>query len=121
MLDKKSRATGLRTLKVLSIFDEQGRFAPKFDDADELVHDGDMIVEAIGQAADVNLLGEALTEELDWQRGRLKVDEQLRTSADWLWAAGDMVRGPDVVSAVADGHKAAASIHDHLSIREQAA
>jgi glutamate synthase (NADPH/NADH) small chain len=120
-LDKKARATGLRTLKVLSIFDENGRFAPKYDEADELIHAGDMVVEAIGQAADVNLLGEALTEELEWSRGRLKVDDQLRTSADWLWAAGDMVRGPDVVSAVADGHRAAASIHDHIAIREQAA
>ena len=121
VLDRKGRATGLRTWKVLSIFDERGRFAPKYDATDERIHDGDMVVEAIGQAADINLLGEALTEELEWSRGRLKVDEQLRTSADWLWAAGDMVRGPDVVSAVADGHRAAASIHDHLSIREQAA
>jgi glutamate synthase (NADPH/NADH) small chain len=121
MLDAQGRAAGLRTLKVLSIFDEQGRFAPKYDATDERIHDGDMIVEAIGQAADVSLLGEALTEELEWQRGRLKVDAQLRTSADWLWAAGDMVRGPDVVSAVADGHRAAASIHEHLCIREQAA
>jgi len=121
VLDGNGRASGLRTLKVLSIFDEQGRFAPKYDDTDEVIHAGDMIVEAIGQAADIDLLGEALTEQLEWNRGRLKVDEQLRTSADWLWAAGDMVRGPDVVSAVADGHRAAASIHDHLCIREQAA
>ncbi|MCG6940515.1 MAG: FAD-dependent oxidoreductase [Thiohalocapsa sp.] len=121
VLDSSGRATGLRTWKVLSIFDEQGRFAPKYDETDEIIHAGDMVVEAIGQAADVNLLGEALTEALEWNRGRLKVDEQLRTSADWLWAAGDMVRGPDVVSAVADGHRAAASINDHLSIREQAA
>jgi glutamate synthase (NADPH/NADH) small chain len=115
------RVTGLRTQKVLSIFDENGRFAPKYDASDERVHPGDMIVEAIGQAAAVDLLGETLTEELEWSRGRLRVDDDLRTSADWLWAAGDMVRGPDVVSAVADGHRVAASIHDYLSIREQAA
>ena len=114
-------ATGLCTWKVLSIFDENGRFAPKYDADDELIHPGDMVVEAIGQAADISLLGEALTEELDWNRGRLKIDDNLRTSVDWLWAAGDMVRGPDVVSAVADGHKAAASINQFLCIREQAA
>ena len=119
--DSRGRATGLRTLKVSSIFDEKGRFAPKYDETDEIVHEGDMIVEAIGQSADVNLLGEALTEELEWVRGRLSVDDNLRTSVDWLWAAGDMVRGPDVVSAVADGHKVAASINEHLSIREKAA
>ncbi|MGB5733961.1 MAG: FAD-dependent oxidoreductase, partial [Thiohalocapsa sp.] len=106
--------TGLCTWKVLSIFDENGRFAPKYDADDELIHPADMVVEAIGQATDISLLGEALTEELDWNRGRLKIDDSLRTSVDWLWAAGDMVRGPDVVSAVADGHKAAASINQFL-------
>ena len=113
--------TGLCTWKVLSIFDDNGRFAPKYDAEDQLIHPADMVVEAIGQAADISLLGQALTEELDWNRGRLKIDDQLRTSVDWLWAAGDMVRGPDVVSAVADGHKAAASINQFLSIRKQAA
>jgi glutamate synthase (NADPH/NADH) small chain len=39
------------------------------------------------------------------------VDAAGRTSEPWLWSAGDMVRGPDVVSAVADGHRVAASIH----------
>ena len=113
--------SGLCTWKVLSIFDRNGRFAPKFDPTDELTHAADMVVEAIGQAADIDLFGEALTEELEWNRGRLRIDDKLRTSVDWLWAAGDMVRGPDVVSAVADGHKAAAGIDEFLSIREHAA
>jgi glutamate synthase (NADPH/NADH) small chain len=112
--------SGLCSWKGLSIFDENGRFAPKYDADDERIHPADMLVEAIGQAADVGLLGEALTEELEWNRGRLKIDARLRTSVDWLWAAGDMVRVPDVVSAVADGHKVAASINEFLSIREQA-
>jgi glutamate synthase (NADPH) small chain len=115
------RVIGLKTWKVLSIFDEQGRFGPKYDDTQELIHEGEMIVEAIGQAADVGLLGEELKEALEWNRGRLKVDEAGRTSADWLWAAGDMVRGPDVVSAVADGHRVAASINEYLALQEKAA
>jgi glutamate synthase (NADPH/NADH) small chain len=112
---------GLRTWKVLSIFDAKGRFAPSYDKDDEKIHPGTMVVEAIGQATDLSLLGEELTEALEWNRGRLKVDEQGRTSEPWLWAAGDMVRGPDVVSAVADGHRVAASINEHLSVQEQAA
>ncbi|MEA3276189.1 MAG: FAD-dependent oxidoreductase [Pseudomonadota bacterium] len=116
-----ARVEGLRTWKVLSIFDEKGRFSPSFDEADEQVHEGEMIIEAIGQGANVELLGEALKEQLEWSRGRLKVDESGRTSEPWLWAAGDMVRGPDVVSAVADGHRVAASISEFLSVKEQAA
>jgi glutamate synthase (NADPH/NADH) small chain len=56
-----------------------------------------------------------------WNRGRLRVDAAGRTSERWLWAAGDMVRGPDAVSAVADGHRVAASIDGFLSVKEQAA
>ena len=121
VLLEKGKAVGLKTWKVLSIFDEKGRFAPKYDSDDEQLHLGAWVVEAIGQAANVSMLGEPLTEELEWNRGRLKIDEAGRTSLDWLWAAGDMVRGPDVVSAVADGHRVATSINEYLSVQEKAA
>jgi glutamate synthase (NADPH/NADH) small chain len=121
VVQKRGTVAGLRTWKVMSIFDEKGRFAPKYDETDEQIYPADMVIEAIGQSADVSLLGDKLTEELEWTRGRLTVDDQFRTSLRWLWAAGDMVHGPDVVTAVADGHKVAESIHAYLSIREQTA
>lgn len=113
------RLVGLSTLRVLSIFDDQQRFAPRYDEADERLHEGELVVEAIGQMSDVDLLGEDLTEALEWSRGRLQIDDDGRTSEDWLWAGGDMVRGPDVVHAVADGHRAANSIHAYLSALAQ--
>jgi glutamate synthase (NADPH/NADH) small chain len=73
-----------------------------------------MVIEAIGQMSDVSILGETLSESLEWNRGRIKVDENGHTSVDWLWAAGDCVNGPDVVHAVADGHRVAASIEAWL-------
>ena len=108
--DDENRLIGLRTWKVLSIFDEQHRFAPTYDESDEQMHEGEWVIEAIGQMSDVSLLGEELTERLEWNRGRIQVDDHGRTSEPWLWAAGDCVKGPDVVSAVATGHKVAASI-----------
>ena len=111
----KGKVKGLRTWKVASIFDDQGRFAPQYDQGDEMVHPADMVVEAIGQAADVSLLGPDLTEALEWARGRIAADVNGRTSEPWLWAAGDAVHGPDVIHAVADGHKVAASIDAMLS------
>ena len=115
------KVKGLKTWKVLSIFDEQGRFSPHYDENDEQVHMAEMVIEAIGQMSDTNLLGDELIERLDWNRGRLAIDEQGRTSEEWLWAAGDCVNGPDVVHAVADGHRVAASINEQLGIRENAA
>ena len=116
--DDQDRLVGLRTWKVKSIFDEQHRFAPTYDESDEQLHRGEWVIEAIGQMSDVSLLGEDLTESLEWNRGRLQVDENGRTSMPWLWAAGDMVRGPDVVQAVADGHRTAGSIHAYLQALE---
>ncbi|MBL3589533.1 MAG: FAD-dependent oxidoreductase [gamma proteobacterium endosymbiont of Lamellibrachia anaximandri] len=117
-IDEKGRLIGLRTWKVLSIFDEQHRFAPSYDESDEQLHAGEMVIEAIGQMSDVSLLGDELTERLEWNRGRLQVDEAGRTSETWLWAAGDCVNGPDVVHAVADGHRVAASIEAVLGQQE---
>ncbi len=77
-----------------------------------------MVIEAIGQMADINLLGEELTEELEWNRGRIAIDDQGRTSQPWLWAGGDAVAGPDVVHAVADGHRMADSIHEAFAQQE---
>jgi glutamate synthase (NADPH/NADH) small chain len=114
-IDEQGNLTGLVTLGVKSIFDEDGRFAPRYNDSDEQIYPADMVIESIGQMTDVSLFGEELTERLEWNRGRLKVDENGRTSEPWLWSAGDMVFGPDVVHAVADGHRVAASIERHLA------
>ena len=116
---ENGKVTGLKTWRVKAIFDEQGRFAPSYDESDEQFHAGSMVVEAIGQMTDASLLGDALTEQLAWNRGRLQIDAGGRTSEPWLWAVGDMVHGPDVVTAVADGHRAAASIHAALITMEQ--
>jgi len=116
---ENGKVAGLKTWRVKAIFDEQGRFAPSYDESDEQFHAGSMVVEAIGQMTDASLLGDALTEKLSWNRGRLQIDEGGRSSESWLWAAGDMVSGPDVVTAVADGHRVAASIHQALALMER--
>jgi len=116
---ENGKVTGLKTWRVKAIFDQQGRFAPSYDESDEQIHAGSMVVEAIGQMTDASLLGDELTELLTWNRGRIQVDAGGRTSESWLWAVGDMVHGPDVVTAVADGHRVAASIHANLIVTEQ--
>ncbi len=116
-LDGNGGLQGLVTVKVLSIFDEAGRFAPRYDESDIQLHEADMVIEAIGQMADTSLLGDELTERLEWHRGRLQVDDGGRTSEHWLWAAGDLVSGPDVIHAVADGHRVAASMQTSLGMQ----
>ena len=115
---EEDRLTGLETVLCTSVFDDEGRFHPSFDESDVIIHDADLVVEAIGQAADISYLGEQVTESLEWQRGRLQVDRQGHTAEAWLWAAGDLVEGPDVVHAVAAGHRVAADIDEYLLKRK---
>jgi glutamate synthase (NADPH/NADH) small chain len=107
---KDGAIVALEAVRCLSLKDEQGRFHPKYDEVDMVSHAADTVIEAIGQAANTAYLGHDLIEALEWNRGRLKIDRAGRTSESWLWAAGDMVEGPDVVHAIAAGHRAAASI-----------
>jgi len=114
-IDDYGKLIGLKTWKVISIFDKDNRFSPTYNEEEETIHACDTVIEAIGQYADTSLLGDELTEQLEWNRGRLQVDADGETSESWLWSAGDCVNGPDVVSAVADGHRVAASIHAKIS------
>jgi glutamate synthase (NADPH/NADH) small chain len=111
-----NKLIGLETMACLSIFDENGRFNPNYDKNDVVLHKAEMIVEAVGQAPNLSFLGKELTEKLKWnQYGRLEVDENGHTSEKWLWAAGDIVEGPDIIHAIAAGHRVAKNIIKQFS------
>jgi NADPH-dependent glutamate synthase beta subunit-like oxidoreductase len=102
---------GLETIEVASVFDEAGRFAPTFIDHTEAVLPADSVILAVGQAADLDFLGDVAIERS--RPGGLQVDPAtLRTSHPKVWAGGDVARGPrNLIDAIADGKAAAASIH----------
>jgi ferredoxin len=73
------------------------------------------VILAVGQASDVGFLGSDLSVERT-PSGGLKVDPvSLRTTHPGIWAGGDVARGSrNLIDAIADGRRAAASIHDEL-------
>ncbi len=105
---------GVETIGVLSVFDEDRRFAPKFDESDREVFDTDTVILAIGQAIDLDSLGSAGPEISP--RRTIQVDPETgRTSIDGIWSGGDAAKGPrTLIDAIADGRKAAASINAHF-------
>jgi NADPH-dependent glutamate synthase beta subunit-like oxidoreductase len=117
-----SRLEAVELRRVLSVFDENGRFSPRYDDADVVTLPADACVLAIGQKPDLSFLtpedGVALT-----PGGTVKVDAAtLATSAPGVYAGGDVAFGPrNLIEAVANGKKAARSIHEHLASRGAAA
>lgn len=109
--DEKGRVAGLETIGVRSVFDENHRFAPVFDQEDVQVYDADTVIFAIGQAIDVDALGSDGPEISP--RRTIKADpETLATSLPMVWAGGDAAKGPrTLILAIADGRIVAAQIH----------
>ncbi|MHC5058013.1 MAG: FAD-dependent oxidoreductase, partial [Planctomycetota bacterium] len=105
---------GMEFRKVLSVFDADGRFDPKYDDADLTTMDCDTVVFAIGQASDLGFV-EGTDVSVD-ERGRLVFDSgSARTSAGDVFACGEVVTGPGAaVEAVASGHRAARAVDQFL-------
>ena len=112
----EGRLRAIELRKVRSVFDESGRFAPAYDDEDLVTIDADACILAIGQKADLSFLkpedGVTLT-----PGGTIRVDPvTLRTSAPGVFAGGDVAFGPrNLIEAVANGKRAARSIHELLS------
>ena len=111
------RVRGLETIVVESVFDREGRFAPTFLPGTEEVLPADSVILAVGQAADLSLLGEVALEQTP--QGTVRVDPiTLQTSHPKIWAGGDVAKGPrNLIDAIADGQRAAAAIHAALRRR----
>ena len=100
---------------VCSVFDTSGRFSPVYDDGDLVVVDADACILAIGQSADLSFLKPADGIQLT-PGGTIKVDPAtLATSADGVYAGGDVAFGPrNLIEAIANGKRAARSMHEYL-------
>ena len=117
-LGDATRVNGLETIAVESVFDAQGRFSPTFRPDTESVIPADTVILAVGQAADLSFLdADADAGPERAAAGGVTVDATtLRTSDPRIWAGGDVAHGPrNLIDAIADGRRAAASIHAALT------
>ena len=93
--------------------DDSGRRRPEEVPGSEFEMSFDVAIEALATEPDPDLRELA---DLSWNAKTIKAsDSNLQTSLPWIYAGGDIVRGPAlVVEAVADGKKAAEAIAQHL-------
>jgi formate dehydrogenase beta subunit len=112
---KDGKLVGLETIRCTSVFDANHRFNPVFEPGSESVISCDTAILAIGQTSDLSFLPKELGIETTRQ-GIFKVDpETLSTTAPGIFAAGDIAFGPRlIISAVADGKRAAEGIDRYL-------
>jgi len=106
------RVSRVEFVRCVSVFDEQGRFNPKFDETKTMSLDADYVIIAIGQEPDFRGLEMILAPD-----GRtVSFDEAtMMTNMPGVFVCGDAIRGPtSVVEAVADGRRAAIAIDKYL-------
>ena len=114
-LGENGKANEVEFQECTSVFDENGRFSPKYDDCKLTSYETDTIIVAIGQMGELGYAdkeGIALTPP-----GGFKADPvTLQTPIEWVFAGGDAFYGPkSVVDAIASGKDAAESMHRFIN------
>jgi len=114
-LEKEGAFSGIEFMACTSVFDDKGAFNPSYDETDLSTLEGDTVIVAIGQAADLSFAetcGIQVT-----RRGGLEADPvTLETPLPGIFAGGDVFYGPkSVVEAVESGKEACESIHRYLN------
>jgi len=115
IIHKDGRVAGIEFVKCISVFDEEGRFNPIFDDEFTQTVETHNIIVSIGQAPDMSFLTkDGQLERALW--GALVVDENtLSTNIPGIFAGGDFTTGPTyVIRAIASGRRAAIAIERYL-------
>ena len=118
ILGGDGKVTGIELVKCRRVFDENRRFNPQFIDGSEERVDCDTVVLAIGQAPDLSWIRPEDNLKVS-PRGAVLTDPQtMATSRPDVFAGGDADFGTRIIiTAVAEGKKAANSIAKFLTGR----
>jgi heterodisulfide reductase subunit A-like polyferredoxin len=114
-IGEKGKVSEVEFKECTTVFDENGRFSPQYDDCKLTMFETDTVIVAIGQTGQT---GFAEKEGITLTRpGGLQADPvTLQTPIDWVFAGGDAYYGPkSVVDAVASGKTAAESMHRFIN------
>jgi NADPH-dependent glutamate synthase beta subunit-like oxidoreductase/ferredoxin len=115
LLNNDGRVRGIVFQRCTRVFDDQGKFAPEFDDLGLSTIRADTIIWGIGQRPDLSFAGAEGDIARD-DRGLIKCDQDtLQTSAEDVFLAGDIAYGPRLlIDAVASGKKVARSVYEYI-------
>ncbi len=115
IVGENGKVSGLEVIDVESVFDDDGRFNPKFKAGSERVWECDTVILAIGQQADLEVLGGADDVTIS-PRGLVEINYATgQTSAPDVFAGGDVAYGPKlIIDAVQHGHLAALGIEEYI-------
>jgi NADPH-dependent glutamate synthase beta subunit-like oxidoreductase len=114
ILQEDGKFSGIEFMRCTCVFDEHGAFNPQYDVTDLTRLEGDTVIVAIGQAADLSFAekqGIPISTE-----GYLEADPMtLETPVEGVFAGGDVHHGPKtVVEAIGSGKEAAISVDRYI-------
>jgi glutamate synthase (NADPH/NADH) small chain len=113
-LDSKGKIFGVTASKCETI-EDNGKIKTLTLSGEQCCIKGTQVYFAVGTSPDYSFLLERLQGNLHVDKDKLQVKENGQfKNYDWLFAGGDIVNGPDIISAIADGHKAAKGIDAYL-------
>jgi NADPH-dependent glutamate synthase beta subunit-like oxidoreductase/NAD-dependent dihydropyrimidine dehydrogenase PreA subunit len=116
ILSEKGRVTGVEFRKCLSVFDENHRFSPKYDDNNTMIVEADHVLISVGQGIEWGSITEGSGIELN-PNGTIKADfTTFQTNEPDVFAGGDALTGPKfAIDAIALGKEGAISIHRYIN------
>ncbi len=112
IVGENGKVTGVELMRCISVFDENRRFAPKYDENDTIIVEADYVLLSVGQSIDWSSILEGSNAALN-SNNTIKVDDiTYQTNQPDVFAGGDAVTGPRfAIDAIAAGKQAAISIH----------
>ena len=111
-LDEAGRVCGITFRRCTRVYDDEGRFAPEYDENDLRRVDADRVVMSIGQSIVWGDLLAGSKVELGRGQGALADPQTYQTAEPDIFVGGDVYTGPSfAIDAIAAGHEAAVSIH----------
>ncbi|MFW9991082.1 MAG: FAD-dependent oxidoreductase [Candidatus Odinarchaeota archaeon] len=115
IVEKEGRVTGIELISCTSVFDQNGKFNPVFDETATRTVETDMVIMAIGQSPDLSVL-ETGSRVSTTPQGLIQVArDSLTTTVPGIFAGGEVTSSPlSVVEAIHMGRKATSSIDSYL-------
>jgi NADPH-dependent glutamate synthase beta subunit-like oxidoreductase len=115
IIANNGKTTGITFKKCLSVLDDEGRFAPTYDESSTETVECDVVIYCIGQKGDWQQLLKDTNVEFN-PNGTIKADPvTYQTSEPDLFVGGDAYSGPKfVIDAIAAGREGAISLHRYV-------
>ena len=112
VLTEGGKASAVVFKKCLSVYDENKRFAPVYDENSTITVPADRVIFAIGQAIVWGDLLKGTRVELGRGNGPVADGYTFQTAEEDIFTGGDVLTGPKfAIDAIAQGHLAAESLH----------